>query len=126
MRKWLPENHIVRFIIEAVGQLDIGSFKVNEGGSGVSAGREKPLEDYQYNFTAPESRIMLTGKKEFEQCYNAQAAVDVDTMLIVSGYVTNRGNDKQELKPAVDRADREVYTPETVYARIQGIIARKR
>jgi hypothetical protein len=37
-------------------------------------------------------------------------------MLIVGGYVTNRGNDKQELKPAVDRADSEVYTPETVCA----------
>jgi hypothetical protein len=88
--------------------------KRGRAGCGVSAGREKSLEDYQYNFTDPESRIMLTGKKEFEQCYNAQAAVDVDRMLIVGGYVTNRGNDKQELKPAVDRVDREVYTPETV------------
>jgi hypothetical protein len=34
---------------------------------------------------------MLTGKKEFEQCYNAQAVVDVDTMLIAGGQVTNRG-----------------------------------
>jgi transposase len=31
--KWVPENHIVHFIIEAAGRLDIGSFKVNEGGS---------------------------------------------------------------------------------------------
>jgi hypothetical protein len=37
-------------------------------------------------------------------------------MLIVGGYVTNRGNDKQELKPVVDRADTDVYTPETVCA----------
>jgi hypothetical protein len=55
--------------------------KEGKSGKGVSAGREKPLEEYQYNFTDPESRIMLTGQKEFEQCYNAQAAVDVDTML---------------------------------------------
>jgi transposase len=34
LRKWAPENHIVRFIIEAVGKLDIRSFKVNEGGNG--------------------------------------------------------------------------------------------
>jgi hypothetical protein len=90
--------------------------KEGKSGKAVNIGREKPLEEYQYNFTDPESRIMLTGQKEFEQCYNAQAAVEVDTMLIVGGYVTNRGNDKQELKPLVDRADSEVYTPETVCA----------
>jgi transposase len=29
-----PENHIVHFIIEAVGKLDIRNFKVNGSGSG--------------------------------------------------------------------------------------------
>ncbi|MDR1862977.1 MAG: hypothetical protein LBQ67_03550 [Treponema sp.] len=55
-----------------------GGRDAKEGTSGkaVRVGREKPLEEYQYNFTDSESRIMLTGKKEFEQCYNAQAAVD--------------------------------------------------
>jgi hypothetical protein len=58
--------------------------------------KEKPLEDYQYNFTDPDSRIMKVGSGLcFEQSYNAQAAVDVEgSMLIVGGYVTNHGNDK--------------------------------
>jgi transposase len=33
-REWIPENHIVHFIIDAVGQLNIRNFKVNKTGSG--------------------------------------------------------------------------------------------
>ena len=82
----------------------------------MKTGREKPLEDYQYNFTDPESRIMHTGKKTFEQSYNAQAAVDMDTMLVVGRYVTDHGNDKMELGEIVQEADNEVYTPDVVCA----------
>ncbi|MDR1863580.1 MAG: hypothetical protein LBQ67_06645 [Treponema sp.] len=35
LRKWAPEDHMVYFIIEAVGKLDIRNFKVNESGSEV-------------------------------------------------------------------------------------------
>jgi hypothetical protein len=35
----------------------------------------------------------------FEQCYNAQAAVDMDSMLIVGNYVTQAGNDSQQVQP---------------------------
>ena len=34
LRDWLPENHIVHFIIDAVGQLNLNSFKINNRGSG--------------------------------------------------------------------------------------------
>jgi hypothetical protein len=48
--------------------------------------QEKPLEEYQYNFMDPESRIMKVGnEKPFEQSYNAQGAVDTETMLVVGG-----------------------------------------
>jgi transposase len=96
-----------------------------EKGSGEREGKkpggtkkqEKPLEEYQYNFTDPESRIMKAGNgKHFEQSYNAQAAVDTETMLIVGEYVTNHGNDKQELVPIVESINKEVYTAETVSA----------
>ena len=59
---------------------------------------------------------MVTGKKRFEQCYNAQAAVDMDTMLVVGRYVTNHGNDKRELGEIVKEADSEVYSPDVVCA----------
>ena len=56
----------------------------------------------QYNFTDPESRIMPAGGKgRFEQAYNAQAAVEVDSRLIVGQHVTQDTNDKHQLAPTV-------------------------
>jgi len=55
----------------------------------------------QYNFTDPESRIMITGGMHFEQAYNAQAAVEVDSRLIVGQRVTNVPNDQPQLVPTV-------------------------
>jgi transposase len=34
LREWLPGNHLVHFIVEAVERLDVSAFKVNETGSG--------------------------------------------------------------------------------------------
>jgi len=62
--------------------------------------QEGPKRKDQYNFTDPESRIMKSGKS-FEQCYNAQAAVDTETMLIVGQHVTDQANDKQQLNPTL-------------------------
>ena len=39
----------------------------------------------------------------FEQCYNAQAGVDTETMLVVSAHMTQATNDKQEIAPALTR-----------------------
>ncbi len=62
---------------------------------------EGPSPKDQYNFTDPESRIMKTGSG-FEQSYNAQAAVEVDTMLVVGKHVTDAPNDKEQLAPGLD------------------------
>jgi len=62
--------------------------------------KEGPRPKDQYNFTDPESRIMKDGGS-FEQCFNAQAAVEVDTMLVVGQHVCNAPNDKQQLEPTV-------------------------
>jgi hypothetical protein len=57
----------------------------------------------QYNFTDPESRMMKAGSGEhFEQCYNAQAAVEVESRLIVGERVSNAPNDKQQLVPSFE------------------------
>ena len=37
----------------------------------------------------------------FEQCYNAQAAVDTETMLVVATGLTQAPNDKEQLAPIV-------------------------
>ena len=42
---------------------------------------------------------MPTSGGGFEQSYNAQAGVDVDTHLIVEQHVTQHTNDKQEIEP---------------------------
>jgi len=71
----------------------------------------------QYNFTDPESRIMKAGNgNHFEQSYNAQAAVEVQSMLIVGNYLTARPNDKQELLPNLERVKANGFTAENVLA----------
>lgn len=62
-----------------------------------------PGDKDQINLTDEESRIMPTAGGSFEQCYNAQAAVDTQTMLIVSPFVTQATNDKQQIEPALNK-----------------------
>lgn len=54
-----------------------------------------PADKAQRNFTDPESRIMPgPGGQQFEQCYNAQAAVDSRRQVIVAAEVTQQPSDK--------------------------------
>jgi transposase len=46
---------------------------------------EGPRDKDQVNLTDEESRIMPVSGGGFEQCYNAQASVDVETLLILAG-----------------------------------------
>lgn len=55
----------------------------------------------QVNLTDEESRIMPVSGGGFEQCYNAQASVDVETMLIVAPHLSQNPNDKLEIEPAL-------------------------
>jgi transposase len=68
----------------------------------------------QYNFTDPQSRIMKT-QDGFEQCYNAQAAV-TDNMLIVGAYTTDHCNDKQEIVTVLESVDKRLGNVETATA----------
>ncbi len=61
-----------------------------------------PSTKDQVNLTDPESRIMLAPGGGFEQSYNAQAAVDTDTMLVVATELTQAANDKQQLVPMLN------------------------
>ncbi|MGN8160830.1 IS1182 family transposase [Salinisphaera sp. RV14] len=62
-----------------------------------------PRDKDQVNLTDDESRIMPTSGGGFEQSYNAQASVDHDSGLIVSGHVTDQSNDQQQLGPALSQ-----------------------
>jgi transposase len=57
----------------------------------------------QINLTDEESRIMPVAGGGFDQCYNAQAAVAVGSLLIVANDLTQAANDKQQLAPMVDQ-----------------------
>ena len=59
----------------------------------------------QVNLTDADSRVMPAAGGGFEQAYNAQAAVDIDTMLIVAQHVSQNANDKQEVEPALNNLD---------------------
>jgi transposase len=71
------------------------------GGKPPKAPTREPQSKDQVNFTDEESRIMPTASGGFEQTYNAQAGVDVDTHLIVEQHLTQHTNDQQEVAPAV-------------------------
>jgi transposase len=68
-----------------------------------------PRDKDQYNFTDPESRIMKNSTNDgFDQHYNAQTAVDQNSMLIVATSLSNHPNDKQEALPTLDAIAPEV------------------
>jgi transposase len=66
---------------------------------------EGPLPTDQINLTDEESRIMPVAGGGFEQCYNAQAAVAADSLLIVAQNVVQAVNDKQQIEPMLNQID---------------------
>lgn len=63
----------------------------------------KPEPKAQRNFTDMDSRIMPDGanKGSFVQGFNAQAAVDSQTQVIVAAEITQQTNDSQQLLPMI-------------------------
>jgi hypothetical protein len=80
---------------------------------------EAPLPTDQINLTDEESRIMPVAGGGFEQCYNAQAAVAADSLLVVAIDVVQAANDKQQIEPMVEKLKalpEELGKPETLLA----------
>ena len=57
----------------------------------------------QVNLTDEESRIMKVAGGGFEQCYNAQAVVAADSLLVVAQDVVQDTNDKRQVAPMVKK-----------------------
>ncbi len=71
-----------------------------------------PRDTDQYNFTDPDSRIMYQpGTDSFEQDYNAQIAVDQDSLLIVGESLSNHPTDQHEAEPTLDAIPPDLGTP---------------
>ena len=61
----------------------------------------------------------------FEQCYNAQAVVDTESMLILAPHVTQASNDKEQVEPMVEKVQANpegLNRPETS-ARVKVVVA---
>jgi transposase len=77
---------------------------------------EVPADNKQYNFTDPESGIMKSNNKGWDQCGNAQAAVDSEDQIILACDVTDQSNDKQQFEPMVEQAQENVGEDKKVKA----------
>ncbi len=54
--------------------------------------------------------------QHYEQCYNAQIGVDIQSMLIAGGYVSNNCNDKNELNKVINSIESSIRQVDTVAA----------
>lgn len=70
-----------------------------KGGRPYQRAYGEPEAKAQSNFTDPESRIMKTSSEGFQQCYNAQLAVDGERQLIVAAEVTANASDQGQMRP---------------------------
>ena len=75
------------------------------GGKPPAPPAEGPLPTDQINLTDEDSRIMPMAGGGFEQCYNAQAAVAADSLLVVAVDVVQAPNDKQQIEPMLKQID---------------------
>jgi len=73
------------------------------GGKAPKPPEPGPRAEDQINLTDEASRIMVVAGGGFEQCYNAQAVVDTETMLVMVPQVTQAANDKQQVVSMVEQ-----------------------
>jgi transposase len=64
-----------------------------------------PQPKDQINLTDEDSRIMPVAGGGFEQCYNAQAVVAADSLLVIAPEVVQAPNDKQQMAPMLEKID---------------------
>lgn len=75
------------------------------GGRKPTPPEPSPKKEDQVNFTDEDSRIMPISGGGFEQCYNAQAGVETYSLMITNNHVSQKPNDKQEIKPNLEELD---------------------
>ncbi len=73
------------------------------GGKPPQPPESGPRADDQINLTDEDSRIMKVAGGGFEQCYNAQAVVDTESMLILAPHLTQAANDREQVRPMVEK-----------------------
>lgn len=82
-----------------------------------------PKPTAQRNFTDPDSRIMMRDGAII-QGFNAQAAVDAESQVIVAELVTNQAPDNQHLIPVVEMAIANTGRPPDILTADSGYLSR--
>jgi transposase len=80
---------------------------------------EGPQPKDQINLTDEDSRIMPVAGGGFEQCYNAQAVVAAESLLVLATEVVQAPNDKQQIEPMLGKIGalpNQLGKPETLLA----------
>jgi transposase len=80
---------------------------------------EGPQPKDQINLTDEESRIMPVAGGGFDQCYNAQAVVATESLLVIAADVVQAPNDKQQIAPMLEKIaalSEQLGQPETLLA----------
>ena len=94
-----------------------GQTRNPKGGRPYKRAYGEPDAQAQSNFTDPESGVMKTSNDGFQQCYNAQAAVDAEQQLVVATDVTANASDQGGLPGLLDEVrERFDVQPATVLA----------
>ena len=62
-----------------------------------------PRPTDQVNLTDEDSRIMPVVGGGFDQCFNAQAVVTTESLLVIAGEIVQAPNDKQQLAPMLGK-----------------------
>ena len=70
-----------------------------------------PKDKDQRNFTDPDSKIMKTSNKGFDQCGNAQI-VTTEDQVILAADVTNQANDVRQVEPMVEQLQSNIADAE--------------
>jgi hypothetical protein len=73
------------------------------GGKPLVVPVAEPLPTDQVNLTDEDSRIMPVAGGGFGQCYNAQAIVATDSLLVIATDVVQAPNDKQQVAPMLGK-----------------------
>ena len=88
-----------------------------QGGQPYKPAYGEPDPKAQSNFTDPESRIMKTSTEGFQQCYNAQLAVDGEHQIIVATDVGAQAADQGQMMALLDEVQHRFGAePEVVLA----------
>src|SRR5580704_6743061 len=89
----------------AARQAQVEATGKKPGGRPPAPPVEGPQPKDQINLTDEDSRIMPVAGGGFDQCYNAQAVVATESLLVIAAEVVQAPNDKQQIAPMLAKID---------------------